>query len=147
MLYIPNSFVKKDGLAWKAKTNIETHSNIHHSSLLSFRPLLISSTISNIVKNNSINENEVSCIKCARHVQFPEESRQAGVNVIGVIVALIHMIPSVLNIFDPTKFPIHISYFFFNIAVTVVANSGRLVHAAMIVAQIARCDIQKTSAI
>ena len=99
------------------------------------------------MKNNSINEKDVSCIKCARHVQFPEESRQTGVNVIGVIVALIQIIPSVLKIFDPTKFPIHISNFFFNIAVTVVANSGKLVPAAIIVAQIARCDIQKISAI
>lgn len=94
-----------------------------------------------------MNENEVSCIKWARQVQFPEESRQTGVNVIGVIVALIQTIPSVLNIFDPTRFPIPISYFFFTIAVTVVANSGKLVHAAIIVAPIARCDIQKISAI
>ncbi|MBO4516811.1 hypothetical protein J5751_05290 [bacterium] len=57
------------------------------------------------------------------------------------------MIHSVLNMFDPTKFQIHISNFFFKIAVTVVANSGKLVHAAMIVAQIARCDIQNISAI
>ena len=120
---------------------------MHHSSLLNFRPLLMSSTINNIVKNNSINENEVSCIKCHRHVQFPEDSRQTGVKVIGVIVALIQIIPSVLKIFDQTKFQTHISYFFFSIAVIVVANSGRLVHAAMIVAQIARCDIQKISAI
>lgn len=145
--YIPNNPIKKDGLAWKAKTNIEIHNNIHHSTLDNFRPLLISNTINNIVKNNSINENEVSCIKCARHVQSHEESRHTGVRVIGVIVALIQMIHSVLNIFDPTKFQIHISNFFFKIAVTVVANSGKLVHAAMIVAQIARCDIQKISAI
>ena len=94
-----------------------------------------------------MNENEVSCIKCALQVQLPEEIRHTGVNVIGVIVALIQIIPSVLKIFDPTRFPIHISNFFFKIAVTVVANSGKLVHAAMIVAQIARCDIQKISAI
>ena len=145
--YIPNNPVKKDGLAWNARTNIEIASNIHHSSLLSFRPLLISNTIKSIVKNSSINENEVSCIKCPRHVQFHEESRHTGVSVIGVIVALIQMIHSVLNMFDQTRFPIHISNFFFKIAVTVVANSGKLVHAAMIVAQIARCDIQKISAI
>ena len=99
------------------------------------------------MKNNSINENEVSCIKCPRHVQFPDDNKHTGVNVIGVMVALIQMIHSVLNILDQTKFPIHISYFFFKIAVTVVANSGKLVHAAMIVAQMARCDIQKISAI
>ena len=138
--------MKNDGFAWKARTNIEIQSRIHHSSLLNFRPLLMSSTINNIVKNNSINENEVSCIKCHRHVQFPEDSRQTGVKVIGVIVALIQMIPRVLKIFDPTKFPIHISNLFFMIAVIVVANSGKLVQAAIIVAQIAHCDIQKISA-
>ena len=63
-----------------------------------------------------------------------------------MIVALIQIIHSVLNMFDPTKFQIHISNFFFKIAVTVVANSGKLVHAAIIVAQIARCDIQNISA-
>lgn len=138
--------MKNDGFAWKARTIIEITNKIHHSSLLNFRPLLMSSTINSIVKNNSINENEVSCIKCHRHVQFPEDSRQTGVNVIGVIVALIQMIPSVLKMFDPTKFPIHISNLFFMIAVIVVASSGKLVPAAIIVAQIARCDIQKISA-
>ena len=99
------------------------------------------------MKNNSINENEVSCIKWPRHVHSQDESRHTGVNVIGVIVALIQIIPSVLNMFDPTRFPIHISNFFFKMAVIVVANSGKLVPAAIIVAQIARCDIQKISAI
>ena len=139
--------MKNDGFAWKARTNIEITSSIHHSSLVSFRPLLMSNTINSIVKNNSINENEVSCIKCHRHVQFPEDSRQTGVKVIGVIVALIQTIPRVLKMLDQTKFQTHISYFFFNIAVTVVANSGKLVQAAIIVAQIAHCDIQKISAI
>ena len=98
------------------------------------------------MKNNSKNENDVSCIKCHRHVQSPEDSRQIGVKVIGVIVALIQIIQSVLKIFDHTKFPIHISYLFFKIDVIVVANSGKLVPAAIIVAQIAHCDIQNISA-
>ena len=54
------------------------------------------------------------------------------------MLALIQMIHKVLKMFDPTRFAIHISYFFFIIAVMVVANSGRLVHAAIMVAQIAR---------
>ena len=128
-------------------TNIEIASSIHHSTLDNFQSFFMNNTIISIVKNSSMNENDVSCIRCARHVQLPEESKHTGVSVIGVIVALIHKIPSVLNIFDPTRFPIHISYLFFNIAVTVVANSGKLVPAAIIVAQIARCDIQKISAI
>ena len=54
------------------------------------------------------------------------------------------MIHNVLNILDPTRFATHISYFFLIIAVIVVANSGRLVQAAITVAQIARSDIHKT---
>ena len=107
----------------------------------------MNNTIISIVKNSSKNENDVSCIKCARHSQFPEDNKQTGVNVIGVIVALIQIIHSVLNMFDQTKFQTHISNFFFTIAVMVVANSGKLVQAAIIVAQMARCDIQKCSAI
>lgn len=57
------------------------------------------------------------------------------------------MIHKVLNIFDPTRFATHMSYFFLMIAVIVVANSGKLVHAAMTVAQIAHCDIHRKSAI
>jgi hypothetical protein len=57
------------------------------------------------------------------------------------------MIHSVLNILDPTRFATHISYFFLMIAVIVVASSGKLVQAAIIVAQIAHCDIHKVLAI
>ena len=46
----------------------------------------MNNTIISIVKNSSKNENDVSCIKCARHSQFPEDNKQTGVNVIGVIV-------------------------------------------------------------
>ena len=57
------------------------------------------------------------------------------------------MIHNVLKIFDPTRLATHISYFFFTIAVIVVASSGKLVQAAIIVAQIAHSDIHKTWAI
>ena len=49
--------------------------------------------------------------------------------------------------FDHTRFATHISYFFLIIAVIVVASSGKLVHAAIIVAQIAHSDIHKVCAI
>ena len=65
----------------------------------------------------------------------------------GRITALTQMIQRVLKILDQTKFATHISYFFLIIAVIVVANSGKLVQAAIIVAQIAHWDIHKTSAI
>ena len=57
---------------------------------------------------------------------------------IGRIVALTQIIHKVLKIFDHIRLATHISYFFLIIAVIVVANSGKLVHAAIIVAQIAR---------
>lgn len=49
--------------------------------------------------------------------------------------------------FDHTRLAIHISYFFLAIAVIVVASSGKLVQAAIIVAQIAHSDIHKVCAI
>ena len=59
-------------------------------------------------------------------------------------MALTHIIPNVLNILDQTRLATPMSYFFLIIAVIVVANSGRLVQAAITVAQIARSDIHKT---
>ena len=100
-----------------------------------------------MVKNNSKNENEVSWKKCRIHSQFHHGSKHCGVSWIGRITALTQIIHNVLKIFDQTKFATHMSYFFFTIAVIVVANSGKLVHAAIIVAQMAHSDIHRTSAI
>ena len=94
-----------------------------------------------------MNENDVSWNKCKIHSQFHHGSKHSGVNTIGRIVALTQMIHNVLKIFDHTKFATHISYFFFMIAVIVVANSGKLVHAAIIVAPMAHSDIHKVWAI
>jgi len=63
------------------------------------------------------------------------------------MAALTQMIHKVLKILDHIRLATHISYFFFTMAVMVVANSGRLVPAAIIVAQIARSDIHNLSAI
>ena len=98
-------------------------------------------TIIHIVKNNSMNENDVSWKKCKIHSQFHHGNRHTGVNSIGRITELTQIIHNVLNIFDHTRLATHISYFFFTIAVIVVANSGKLVPAAIIVAQIAHSDI------
>ncbi|MBQ5945006.1 hypothetical protein IJL65_00985 [bacterium] len=62
-------------------------------------------------------------------------------------MALTQIIHKVLNILDHTRLATHISYFFFTMAVMVVASSGRLVHAAIIVAQMAHSDIHKAWAI
>jgi hypothetical protein len=88
-----------------------------------------------------MNEKEVSWKKCKNHSQFHPGNRHSGVNSIGRIVALTQIIHNVLKMLDHTKLATHISYFFFTIAVIVVANSGKLVPAAIIVAQIAHSDI------
>jgi hypothetical protein len=59
------------------------------------------------------------------------------------MAALTQMIHRVLKILDHIRLATHISYFFLTIAVIVVANSGKLVPAAIIVAQIAHWDIHK----
>ena len=93
-----------------------------------------------------MNENEVSWKKCNNHSQFHQGNRHSGVNSIGRIVALTQMIHNVLNMLDHTRLATHISYFFLMMAVIVVASSGRLVQAAIIVAQIAHSDIHKVCA-
>lgn len=93
-----------------------------------------------------MNENDVSWKKCRIHSQF-HGNKHSGVSSIGRIVALTQIIHKVLNIFDHTRLATHISYFFFIIAVIVVANSGKLVHAAIIVAPMAHSDIHKVWAI
>ena len=91
-----------------------------------------------------MNENDVSWKKCKIHSQFHHGNRHTGVNSIGRITELTQIIHNVLNIFDHTRLATHISYFFLTIAVIVVASSGRLVPAAIIVAPIAHSDIHKT---
>ena len=94
-----------------------------------------------------MNENDVSWKKCRIHSQFHPGSKHSGVSTIGRIVALTQMIHKVLKIFDHTRLATHISYFFFIMAVIVVANSGKLVHAAIIVAPMAHSDIHNVWAI
>ena len=103
--------------------------------------------INHIVKNSNKKEKEVSWKKCSIHSQFQDGNRHSGVNSIGRITELTHIIHKVLKIFDQTRLATHMSYFFLTIAVIVVASSGRLVHAAIIVAQIAHWDIHKVWAI
>ena len=129
------------GLASNANTQIDTINSSNHSFLEIFQSFLMKKTIKPIVRNNSINEKDVSWKKCNNPSQFHHGNKHTGVNSIGRIDALTHIIHSVLKILDQTKLATHISYFFLIIAVIVVASSGRLVHAAIIVAQIAHSDI------
>ncbi len=72
--------------------------------------------------------------------------RHLGVRYKGVITEEIQIIQRILNISDHITFPTHISYFFLMIAAKVAAISGKLVPAAIIVAQIARSEIHITVA-
>jgi len=90
-------------------------------------------------------ENMLSYMKLPKKVsQF--QIKHLGVRCKGVITDEIHTIHRILNISDQITFPTHISYFFFIIAASVAAISGRLVPAAIIVAQIAHSDIQSAVA-
>ena len=96
--------------------------------------------------NSNKKEKDASWNKCKNHSQFHDGSKHCDLSSIGRTIELTQIIPSVLNIFDHTRFATHISYFFLAIAVKVVASSGKLVHAAMIVAQIAHSDIHSVLA-
>ena len=64
----------------------------------------------------------------------------------GVIIEEIQTIHRILNISDHITFHTHISYFFLIMAANVAAISGKLVHAAIIVAQMAHSDTHITVA-
>ena len=87
----------------------------------------------------------LSYIKLLKKVsQF--QIKHFGVICKGVITEEIQTIQRMLKISDHITFPTHISYFFLIIAAKVAAISGRLVPAAMIVAQIAHSDTHKVVA-
>lgn len=65
----------------------------------------------------------------------------------GNIIHVHHIIQRVLNIFDHTIHQIAISVFFLNAAIILAANSGRLVHIAIIVTPIKEFGTQKLEAI
>ena len=119
-----------------------------HSRLDNFHPVLIKMKVRINVRISTHTENILSLNSIVQKlISHQLLNKHVGCKCRGVIIEEIQIIHNILNISDHTTFPIHISYFFFTIAAKVAATSGNEVHAAMIVAQIARCDIQKTSAI
>lgn len=60
MTIYENNPKKKAGLVSNANTHIDTVSNIRHSFLEIIRSFLINNTINHIVRNSSMNENDVS---------------------------------------------------------------------------------------
>ena len=84
-------------------------------------------------------ENILSYIKLHKKVS-QVQTKHFGVMCRGVITDEIQTIQRILNISDPITFHTHISYFFLKMAAKVAAISGKLVPAAIIVAQIAHSD-------
>ena len=112
-----------------------------HSAFDNFQPVLMNIKVITSVNININIENILSYInppKKVSHVQI----KHFGVICKGVIIEEIQTIQRILNISDQITFPTHISYFFLIIAAKVAAISGRLVPAAIIVAQIAHSDTQ-----
>ena len=119
-----------------------------HSRLDSFHHVLIKKKVNTNVAIKTHTENMLSLNNIVqKFMSHPLAKRQVGCKFNGVITADIQIIQSILNISDHITFHTHISYFFLMIAANVAATSGREVHAAMIVAQIARSETQKFWAI
>ena len=103
----------------------------------------------NVITRVTIN---INIEKILSYIKLPSTVSQVqikhfGVICSGVITAEIQTIQRILNMSEPITFHTHISYFFLIIAAKVVAISGKLVHAAIIVAQIAHSDIHSAWAI
>ena len=97
------------------------------------------------VSINTNIENILSYIKLPNAVS-QVQTKHLGAICRGVITDEIQTIQRMLNISEPITFHTHISYFFLIIAAKVAAISGKLVHAAIIVAQIAHSDTHITVA-
>ena len=90
-------------------------------------------------------ENILSYIKL-HNTESQVQTKHFGVICRGVITEEIQTIHKILNISDHITFHTHISYFFLIMAAKVAAISGKLVPAAIIVAQIAHSDTHITVA-
>jgi len=102
----------------------------------------------NVITRVTIN---INIEKILSYIKLPNtvsqvQTKHFGAICRGVITAEIQTIQRILNMSEPITFHTHISYFFLIIAAKVVAISGKLVHAAIIVAQIAHSDIHITVA-
>lgn len=117
----------------------------NHSVFDNLQLVLININVTTNVKINTAIENILSYINVHKnHSQV--QAIHFGDNCNGAITDDTHTIHKILNISDQITFHTHISYFFLIIAVNVAAISGKLVPAAIIVAQIAHSDTHNTVA-
>lgn len=142
--YKPTNHIKNLGLISKAILSIANVNRATHSRLDNFHPVLIKMKVRIKVRISTHTENMLSLNSIAqKFISHQLLNKHVGCKCRGVIIEEIQIIHKILNISDHTTFPIHISYFFFTIAAKVAATSGKEVHAAIIVAQIAHSETQK----
>ena len=146
--YKPINHIKNLGLISKAILSTANVNRATHSRLDNFHPVLIKMKVKINVRIRIHTEKILSLNSIVQKlISHPLLNRHVGCKCRGVIIEEIQIIHSILNMSDHTTFPIHISYFFFTIAAKVAATSGKEVHAAIIVAQIAHSETQKCWAI
>ena len=146
--YKPINHMKNVGLISKAILSIANVNRATHSRFDSFHPVLMKIKVTINVAIKIQTENILSLNNIVqKFISHHPLNKHVGWRCNGVIIEEIQIIHNILNISDHTTLPIHISYFFLTIAAKVAATSGREVHAAIIVAQIAHSETQKCWAI
>jgi len=145
--YQPNNFTKKFGLISNTILIKAKENNAIHSRFDNFQPVLIKVNVIHKVINKIKTEKILSLNNIDNQLEHSVKITHFDARFNGAITELIPIIHKMLNISDHITFQTHISYFFFMIAATVVAISGRLVPAATMVAHIARSETPKVWAI
>ena len=146
--YNPNNHIKYVGLISKAILIVAKIISVSHSHFDNFRHVLMNmNVIINVIIRTHTEKILSLNIIVQKLTSHQLVKRQVGFKCNGVITDDIPIIHRILNISDHITFQTHISYFFFIIAAKVAATSGKDVHAATIVAQIAHSETQKFWAI
>ena len=146
--YKPTNHIKNVGLISKAILRTANVNRATHSRFDNFHHVLIKTKVRTNVRIRIHTENILSLNNIVqKFISHPLDKRQVGCKFNGVITEEIQIIHNILNISDHTTFPTHISYLFLIIAARVAATSGREVHAAIIVAQMAHSETQRFWAI
>ena len=146
--YKPSNHIKNLGLISNAILRIANVNSANHSRFDNFHHVLIKMKVRISVRISTHTEKILSLNNIVQKlISHPLLNKHVGLRFKGVITEEIQIIHKILNMSDHTTFPIHISYFFLTIAANVAATSGREVHAAIIVAQIAHSETQRFWAI
>ena len=146
--YKPTNHIKNLGLISNAILRIAKVNRATHSRFDNFHHVLIKMKVRINVKIRTHTEKILSLNNIVQKlISHPLLNKHVGFKFKGVITEEIQIIHNMLNMSDHTTFPTHISYLFLIIAAKVAATSGREVHAAIIVAQIAHSETQRFWAI